>query len=105
MRDRIRLDQAVREIKLLLKDHDEKLAARWSSKRVREWIIGNLKDRGYPEGWLSRENLGKMKQAFGPLFRQSRVPAPRMKLRADGFEPVNIKDMARQSFSESQLRD
>jgi type III restriction enzyme len=105
MRDRIGLDQAVREIKLFLKDHDEKLAAKWSSKRIREWITGNLERCGYGQDWLSRENLGRMKQAFGPVFRQAGVPVPRMKLRADGFEQVSIKDMPRQSFSESQLRE
>ena len=105
MRDRIGLDQAVREIKLFLKDHDDKLAAKWSSMRVREWVTGNLERCGYGQDWLSRENLGRMKQAFGPLFRQAGVPTPRMKLRADGFEPISVKDMPRQSFSESQLRD
>lgn len=105
MRDRIELDQAVREIKLFLKDHDEKLAARWTTERIRNWITGNLKNCGYAQDWLSRANLGRMKHAFGPLFRRAGVPAPRMKLRADGFEPVSMKDMPRQSFSESQLRD
>jgi type III restriction enzyme len=105
MRDRIGLDQAVREIKLFLKDHDEKLAAKWTTTRIRNWITGNLDRCGYSAKWLSRANLGRLKQAFGPLFRRAGVPAPRMKLRADGFEPVSVQDMQRQSFSESQLRD
>ena len=105
MKDRIGLDQAVREVKLFLKDHDEKLAAKWTKGRIRNWITENLKRCGYNADWLSRANLGRMKQAFGPLFRRAGAPAPRMKLRAQGFEPVKIQDMQRQSFSESQLRD
>lgn len=105
MRDRVELDQAVREIKLFLKDHDEKLAAKWTTDRIRDWITGNIERRGYAKDWLSRVNLGRLKQAFGPLFRQAGVPAPRMKLRADGFRTVSMENMPRPSFSESQLRD
>ncbi len=104
MRDKIAIKQAIREIKLFLKDHDETLAKRWSTPRIQKWIQGNLKACGYAHDWLSRENLGRLKQAFGPLFRQTGQPVPRMRLKADGFAVVKIEDMARQSFSESQLR-
>ena len=105
MRNKISLPQATREIKLFLKDHSEKLASKWTSTRIRKWIQSNLKARGYSHDWLSRENLGRLKQSFGPLFRQTGRPAPRMKLRADGFEAIEIEAMPRQSFSESQLRN
>jgi len=105
MREKVPLDQAVREIKLFLKDHDEKLARKWTTKRIRKWIQDNLRARGYADEWLSRENLGKLKTSFGPLFRATGRSAPRMKLRADGYTAVEIADMHRQSFSESQIRN
>lgn len=105
MRDKIPLTQAIREIKLFLKDHDVKLASRWSTPRIQKWIQANLKACGYAHDWLSRENLGRLKQAFGPIFRQTGRPAPRMKLKADGFAAIEIPTMPRQSFSESQLRN
>jgi len=104
MRNKIPLSQATREIKLFLKDHSLELSSKWTSKRIRKWIQSNLKAQGYAHDWLSRENLGRLKQSFGPLFRQTGCPSPRMKLRADGFAPIKLEELPRQSFSESQLR-
>ncbi|MDD4735563.1 MAG: DEAD/DEAH box helicase family protein [Kiritimatiellae bacterium] len=105
MRDRVSLQQAAREMKLFLKDHDDALATKWPVSRIKKWIQVSLKACGYADEWVSRENLGRLKQSFGPVFRETGKSVPRMKLQADGFVKIETASMHRQSFCESQLRN
>ncbi|MGA0333109.1 MAG: hypothetical protein ACO3NW_04055, partial [Kiritimatiellia bacterium] len=105
MRNKVPMQQAVREMKLFLKDHDPELARKWTVSKIEQWIKGNLEGLGYTSDWVSRENLGRLKTAFGPMFRSTGKQVPRMKLRPDGITEVKMETMHRQSFSESQLRN
>ncbi|MCZ2268642.1 MAG: DEAD/DEAH box helicase family protein [Ignavibacteriales bacterium] len=104
MQDYVTIDQAAKEIKLFLKSKDENLSRRWPKKKIEDLIVSNLENSGYDSTFLSRENLGKAKQAFGPLFRELGKEVPRMKMVAKALKEIKIEQMNHQSISESSIK-
>jgi len=105
IKDAVPLDQAVREIKLFFKEKFPNISKEWSTKRIRQFITKLLADDGYDETFLSKENLSKVKQAFGPMLRELGKDVPRMKMKPDMIEEVKIDEMSPQFFNESTLKN
>lgn len=105
----VNIDVAVRQIKLFLKQKDEKLSKKWSSKKIKEFIQNALEEtKGYKGDdleFLSKENLQTFKQAFGPMFRKTGKKVIRMKLSPDSLVEIKMAEMQRQSFSEHSIKD
>lgn len=104
-KDTAPIDQAAREIKLFLKDKDLEIAKKWPIEKIKGLIVEHLEKDGYASSFLSRENLAKAKQAFGPMLRELGKEVPRMKMKPDSLKPVKIDDMNPQFFNESSLKD
>jgi len=104
MQDIFTIEQAAREIKLFLKEKDEKISNNWPISKIEEFLIKNLKDNGYDESFLSKENLSKAKQSFGPMLREVGKKKPRMKMKPDALKEVKIEDMRHQTFNEGSLK-
>jgi len=104
-KDIIPVEQAAKEVKLFLKDKDLDIAKEWPFEKIEKFIIENLKKDGYDTSFLSRENLIKLKQSFGPMLRELGKEAPRLKNKPDSLIEVKIEEMIPQFFSESELRD
>ena len=107
MKDSVPIEQAAREIKLFLKDKDARISKNWPMSKIREFIVNNLEKDGYDSAFLSKENLSKTKQAFGPMFRELGRETPRMKMKPDSLKEKNIDGddgIVPQSFNESSLK-
>ncbi len=102
--DILTIDESARQIKLFLKSRDEVISKNWTLKKIEEYIIRNLRSKGEETSFISRENLTKIKQSFGPMFRETGTEVPRMKLKPDSLFEVLISDIHPQSFSESSLK-
>ena len=105
MKDRVPIDQAAREIKLFLKEKDQAVSKQWPIKKIKDFIKNNLEKDGYDTSFLSRENLGKVKQAFGPILRETGGKFPRMKMNPESLVKVDIEKMNPQFFNESDIKD
>ncbi|MGO8837938.1 MAG: DEAD/DEAH box helicase [Limisphaerales bacterium] len=99
------IDDAVKLVRLFLREKDERAAAAWSKKRLREFIVGKLKEAGYDDSFLSKENLLRLQQGFGPMFRELDKEHPRMSQIAKEIVPVDLTAIPRQAFSESTLKE
>ncbi len=104
-RDLLELDRAVAYVHLFLSGKDAKIAAKWTKKRLKEYIVSRLKAAGQDATFLSRENVLLLQQAFGPMFRGLDKEHPRMRQTAKDVFPVDLAKIPRQSFSESLLKD
>ncbi len=104
-KDAVPIDQASREIKLFLKDKDPGIAKQWPLDKIKDFIVTQLKNDGYDSSFLSRENLAKAKQAFGPMLRELGKKTPRMKMKPDAVREVKIEEMTPQFFSESSIKE
>ncbi len=108
LKDTVPIEQAAREIKLFLKDKDISLSAKWSISKIQDFIIKNLDKAGYDSTFISRENLSKAKQAFGPMLRELGRETPRMKMQPDDLLKIQIDDnehgLIPQFFNESSLK-
>lgn len=103
--DLFEIDDAARLIRLFLREKDEKLAEAWPKKRIREFIIMRLKAAFQDETFLSKDNFLRLQQSFGPMFRALDKEHPRMSQTAKEIVPVDLKAVARQSVSESSLKE
>jgi type III restriction enzyme len=104
MKDIVPIDQASREIKLFLKEKDQAVSRNWPLSKIKEFIVNNLSKDGYDSTFISRENLSKAKQAFGPMLREIGRDAPRMKMKPDSVIEIKIEEMMPQFFNESVLK-
>jgi type III restriction enzyme len=104
MKDIVSIDQAAREIKLFLKEKDQAVSKRWPISKIVDFIVSNLKKNGYDSSFVSKENLSKAKQAFGPMLREVGRDAPRMKMKPDSVVEISIEKMVPQFFNESSLK-
>lgn len=102
--DTMPVDDAVARIRLFLEDKDEVLAAQWPKERIRSFIVDSLTSTGNPTDFLSRENLTKTQNAFGPMFRTLGTIVPRQKLRPNDMVELDPMKLPAQSVSEEQLR-
>ncbi|MEZ6079746.1 MAG: hypothetical protein R3C56_29970 [Pirellulaceae bacterium] len=100
----LELEDAVTALRLFLKLKDEKIAAKWTKTKIRDYIVEALKKAGQDTTFLSRENYLRMQQAFGPLFRELDVEHPRLSQVADSLVSVDLS-ATRQSFSENLLKE
>jgi len=98
------IEDAVRLVRLFLREKDENIAAAWPKKKLREFIIAKLKAAGQDATFLSKENLLRLQQAFGPMFRELNKQHPRMSQAAKGIVLVDLTAVAEQSFSENMLK-
>ena len=101
----VEIEDAVKLLRLFLREKDEKIAAAWPKKRLREFIGGRLKAAGQDATFLSKENLLRLQQGFGPMFRELDKEHPRMSQTAREVVPVDLTTVPRQSFSESMLKE
>lgn len=104
-RDFIGIDDAVRLMRLFLREKDEAIAKAWPKKRLRDFIVSRLAAAGYDVTFLSKENRLRLQQGFGPMFRELGKEHPRMSQTAKEIVPVDLTIMPRQSFSESTLKE
>lgn len=99
------IEDAVKLMRLFLREKDEVIAKAWTRKRLREFIIGKLRNARYDESFLSKENLIRLQQGFGPVFRELDREHPRMSQTAKEVVPVDLTEIPPQSFSESTLKE
>lgn len=99
------VDDAVKILRLFLREKDEKIAAAWTKRRLREFIIAKLKAAGQNETFLSKKNLLLLQYGFSPMFRELGKEHPRMSQTAKEIVAVNLVGGARQWFSESMLKE
>ncbi|GAB4299720.1 MAG: DEAD/DEAH box helicase family protein [Ignavibacteriaceae bacterium] len=104
MKDVVSLEEASKEIKLFLKAKDETLSKKWTLKRIQDLLKSNLDNRGYDSSFITRENLGTAKQAFGPMFRELGKKVPRMRMMPKALKEIKIEEMTTQSFSENSIK-
>ena len=104
MKNIVPIEQATREIKLFLKDKDQAVSERWPISKIKEFIVHNLEKDGYDATFISKENLSKVKQAFGPMLRELGRETPRMKMKPDAVIEIAINEMVPQFFNESFLK-
>jgi len=99
------IEDAARLMRLFLREKDEKLAAAWPKKRIREFIVEKLKSAGQDATFISKENLLRFQHGFGPMFRQLDKEHPRMSQTAREVVNVDLAAISRQSFSENVLKE
>ena len=68
--DFVETEDAVKLMRLFLREKDAALAKAWTKKRLREFIVSRLKAAKYDTTYLSKENLLRLQQGFGPMFRE-----------------------------------
>lgn len=102
--DLMKLDDAVARIRLFLEDKDEAIAKEWPKKRIVGFIVDNLARAGQPTDFISRDNLTRTQNAFGPMFRETGAKVLRQKLRPNAMVELDPMDLTAQSVSEDQLR-
>lgn len=103
--DNISIDRAVREIKLFLKNKDEQISDKWSKVKIKNFIVQNLNLARQETTYISSENLSKIKQAFGPMFRDTGKPTPRLSMKPDALCEVKIERLPEQSFNENSIKN
>jgi len=103
--DLFEIEDAVKLVRLFLREKDEKIAAAWPKKRLKEFIVARLKAAGQDETFLSKENFLRLQQGFGPMFRGLDTEHPRMSETAKEIVKVDLATLPRQSFSESMLKE
>ena len=103
--DFVEIEDAVKLMRLFIREKDEALAKVWTKKRLRKFIVSRLTAAGYDATFLSKENHLRLRQSFGPMFRELGKENPRMTETAKEVEPVNLAEIQRQSFSESTLKE
>ena len=101
----LEIDDAVTVMHLFLREKDAGIAKAWPKKMLREFIVKALRAGGYDETFLSKENLVRLQQAFGPMFRETDKEHPRMSQVAKEVVAVDLAAVPRQSFSESTLKE
>lgn len=98
------MGHAVTRMWAYLGEKDARIAAAWPKRRLREFMVCNLQRDGQPEDFLSRENLIKTQNAFGPMFRMPGATVARLKLKPNDLLTLDPMTMPAQSVSEDQLR-
>ncbi len=103
--DLFEIEDAVKLFRLFLREKDATIAAAWSNQRLRDFIESRLKLAGQDETFLSKENLLRFQQGFGPMFRELDREHPRMSQIGKEMVEVDLTSISRQSFSESMLKE
>lgn len=103
--DLFELDDAIKLMRLFLREKDARIAEKWTKERLREFIVPRLKEAGQEATFLSKENWLRLQQSFGPMFRELDKEHPRMSQSAKEVVSVDLKEIGRQWFSESSLKE
>jgi type III restriction enzyme len=103
--DLIDIDDAVKLMRLFLREKDEKIASAWPKKRLKQFVVDALRSAGQDTTYLSRANFTLLQQGFGPMFRSLDMEHPRMGRAAKDLFQVDLTQIRRQHFSESTLRE
>jgi type III restriction enzyme len=103
-KDLLDIEVAVKLMRVYMRQKDEKIAAAWTKKRIRDFIVEKLREAGQDETFLSKENLLRLQQGFGPMFRQLNQEHPRMSQIAKDLIPVDLAAVRSQAFSEDMLK-
>jgi type III restriction enzyme len=98
------IDQAVTNLYTYLKDKDAKIAVEFTKSKLKSTIQKELKNKGYGDDFLSKENYHSAQQAFGPIFREIGKEVPRVSNVADDLFEISIEKYPTQSFSEDSLK-
>ena len=64
------IEDAVKLMRLFLREKDENIAAAWPKKRLKEFVVSRLQAAGQNDTFLSKDNLLRLQQGFGPMFRE-----------------------------------
>lgn len=104
-KDVIELEDAVRLLRVFLRDKDAEIGRVWTPKKIREFIVAGLKKAGQETTFLSKENLLLLQYAFSPMFRDLEGEHPRFVQQAKDIETVDLTQIGRQALSESTLKD
>jgi type III restriction enzyme len=104
-RDILELEEAVRLLRLFLREKDAEIGRVWTPKKIRDFIVAGLKAGGYDTTFLSKENLLLLQHSFGPMFRGQDGEHPRFTQEAGELETVDLMEVGRQSLSESTLKE
>jgi type III restriction enzyme len=99
------IEDAAKLMRLFLREKDEAIGAAWPKKRLRELIVTQLKAAGQDATYLSKKNLLRLQQGFGPMFRELDKQHPRMRHSAQEVVTIDLTAIPRQSFSESALQE
>lgn len=99
------IEDAVKLMRLFLREKDEAIAKAWTKKRPREFIVERLEVAKQEATILSRENLLRLQQGFGPMFRELDKEHPRVSQTAKEIVTVDLAAVPKQSFSESMLKE
>ncbi len=98
------INQAVTYLYTYLKDKDPKIAKEYPKSKLKSSIQKELKDKGYENDFLSKENYHSAQQAFGPMFREIGKEVPRVSNVADDLFEISVEKYPTQSFSEDSLK-
>jgi type III restriction enzyme len=104
-KDMLELEEAVRLVRLFLREKDEEIGKVWSPKKIRDFIVSGLKKAGQVTTFVSKENLLLLQHSFSPMFRGLGGEHPRFTQQAREIETVDLTEIGRQSFSESTLKE
>ena len=104
-RNLFEIEDAVKLMRLFLREKDENIAAAWPKKRLKEFVVSRLQAAGQSDTFLSKDNLLRLQQGFGPMFRELDQEHPRLSQTAQEIVPVDLTAVQRQSFSESMIKE
>ena len=104
-RDIYEIEDAIKLMRLFLREKDTEIAAAWPKRRLRKLIEDALRDARQDSTFLTRQNLLILQQGFGPMFRELDKEHPRMGQTARDIVPVDLTTVQHQSFSENMLRE
>ena len=104
-RDFLDIEAVVKLMRAFLREKDESIARAWPKRRLREFISERLEAAGQETTILSKENLLRLQQGCGPMFRDLDKEHPRVSQTAKDIVAVDLAAVTMQSFSESMLKE
>ncbi len=98
------IDDAVKIMRLFLREKDPKIDVAWPKNRLREFIIDGLQKAGQDTSFISKRNVLLLQHSFGPMFRELDKEHPRVSQTSKDVVSVDLTAVPPQSFSESSLK-
>ncbi len=99
------IEDAVKLMRLFIREKSEEIANEWSKEKLRAFIIGQLQEAGQDTSFLSKANFLLLQKGFGPMFREPGAEHVRISREAGGLVSVDVSQIRAQTLSESRLRD
>jgi type III restriction enzyme len=104
-RNLFEIDDAVKLMRLFLREKDETIASGWPKKRLKEFVVSQLQATGQNDTFLRQENLLGLQQSLGTTFREPDREHSRLSQTVQEIVSVNLTAVQRQSFSEGMLKE